>query len=251
MSEPQGDGRGARYTLLRELGAGGFGTVHLAYDRVMQREVALKELRRDLVDSRDPTAGELRGRLLREVQITGQLEHPGIVPVYDLADDASETGTFYTMRVVRGQKLEHAIATFHERRQRGAADPLELPRLLTALIGICNAIGYAHSRGVMHRDLKPANVLLGEFGEVVLLDWGLAKVAGDPPDEPSARSEATSVRIKTDTPHDTAVGGAVGTPAYMAPEQARGEPGPHTDVYGLGAILFELLTGRAPHQGKD
>ena len=241
--------RGDRYTLLRQLGSGGFGTVHLAYDRVLQREVALKELRRDLVEPGDPAASDLRARLLREVQVTSQLEHPGIVPVYDLDEDADEANSYYTMRVVRGQPLEDAIARHHERRHRGDIDPLELPRLLNALVGICNAIGYAHARGVMHRDLKPGNVVLGEFGEVVLLDWGLAKV--DHGREEPAASPGTAPRLSTDSPHESVAGAAVGTPAYMAPEQARGEPGDRTDVYGLGAILFELLTGHAPHKGED
>ncbi|MCU0864055.1 MAG: serine/threonine protein kinase [Planctomycetes bacterium] len=255
MTEQQPDRRGARYTLLRELGSGGFGTVHLAHDAVLQRQVALKELRRDLVAGDEATRAALQARLWREVQITGQLEHPGIVPVYDLATDPDVAGAYYTMRLVRGQPLEEAIAQFHDRRSRGEVDPLELPRLLTAVIDVCNAIGYAHVRGVTHRDLKPANVVLGEFGEVVLLDWGLAALTTEAaataatPETTPARTDA--VRLVTDTPHQTGAGGAGGTPAYMAPEQARGEPGPRTDIYGLGGILFDLLTGRPPHVGEN
>ena len=258
MSESTPNRRGDRYEIRRQLGSGGFGTVHLAYDNVLRREVALKEVRRDL-SGKDATRRDLGSRLLREVQITGQLEHPGIVPIYDLSASSDQADAFYTMRVVRGQPLQEAIASFHAKRDeldrdKGKADRLELPRLLTAIIGICNAISHAHARGVMHRDLKPGNVVLGEFGEVILLDWGLAKLASDPDDpevERSSRSSDRTRRIATDTPADTQDGGAVGTPAYMAPEQALGTPSQYTDIYGIGAILFELLTGRAPHEGRD
>lgn len=251
MSESTPQRRGDRYEIRRELGSGGFGTVHLAYDHVLRREVALKEVRRDLSSGTGKHA-DLGARLLREVQITGQLEHPGIVPIYDLSESSADDA-FYTMRVVRGQPLHQAIADLHAAGDRNGVDRLELTRLLGAVVGICNAISHAHARGVMHRDLKPGNVVLGEFGEVILLDWGLAKLAGDPvssPDDvpPTGRPAG---QVATDTPHQTGDGGAVGTPAYMAPEQARGEPSAHTDVYGIGAILFELLTGKAPHVGRD
>lgn len=254
MSESKPNRRGDRYEIRRQLGSGGFGTVHLAYDHVLRREVALKEVRRDL-SSEDAKRRDLGARLLREVQITGQLEHPGIVPIYDLSASSEQDEAFYTMRVVRGQPLQEAIASFHAQREGASADRLELPRLLTAVVGICNAISHAHARGVMHRDLKPGNVVLGEFGEVILLDWGLAKLQSDPADAvvdyEGDPDPGRSERIATDTPTETGDGAAVGTPAYMAPEQARGEPSAHTDVYGIGAILFELLTGRPPHEGRD
>lgn len=252
MNESTPNRHGNRYEIRRQLGAGGFGTVHLAYDQVLRREVALKEVREDLAADASKRQ-DLDARLLREVQITGQLEHPGIVPIYDLSTSEKEGGAFYTMRVVRGQPLQEAIASFHAQRAEANADRLALPRLLTAVVGICNAISHAHARGVMHRDLKPGNVVLGEFGEVILLDWGLAKLANDPIEslENRPQGELRAGNIATDTPTDTADGLAVGTPAYMAPEQARGEPSPHTDVYGIGGILFELLTGSAPHVGRD
>ena len=264
-----------RYALRAVHGVGGLGRVHRAKDRVLRREVALKEIRPSL--SHDP---DTRRRLLREVQITAQLEHPGIVPVYDLAE--RDGAPVYTMRLVRGQTLRSAIVAYHT--GGGGKDPLALPRLLGIFVNVCNAIAYAHARGVIHRDLKPDNVVLGRFGEVVLLDWGLAKLAVEGV-APDAAHDAVDERRTEPTPtgpssdsvreqpeqrrgpdpgfvqltqdarlEDTGAGFAMGTPAYMAPEQALGDLtslGPRTDVYGLGAILFEILAGQGPHQGEE
>ena len=141
----------------------------------LRRDVALKELKPDQTSS-----GAARARFLREAQITGQLEHPGIVPVYELAQRTLDQQHFYTMRFVNGRTLNQATRAYHDRRAAGQSDSLEFLRLLGALVAICNTVAYAHSRGVIHRDLKGQNVVLGKFGEVVLLDWGLAKLLDSP-----------------------------------------------------------------------
>ena len=233
-----------RYTLSRLHASGGIGRVWLARDASLGRDVALKELRPEQANK-----PAVVGRFLREAQLTGQLEHPGIVPIYELGQRPEDQQPFYTMRFLRGRTLAEAAAAYHQGRTRGAAGPLELRELLTAFTGVCNAVAYAHSRGVLHRDLKPHNVVLGGFGEVLVVDWGLARVMGEPEDD------APPVELPANgTDSGTIQGQVLGTPAYMAPEQAEGrldQLGPASDVHGLGAILFEILTGRPPFKGKD
>ena len=196
-----------------------------------------------------------RARFLVEAEITGKLEHPGVIPVYGLGHDPSGR-PFYAMRLVKGESLKEAVARFH-RAEGPGRDPREralaLRRLLGRFIAVCNTIAYAHSRGVIHRDLKPGNVLLGPFGETLVIDWGLAKVVGRPE---SARdvAEATLRPALADGAGETLPGATVGTPAYMSPEQAAGRPdevGPASDVYSLGATLYCLLTGRPPVEESD
>ena len=215
---------GKRYTEGQVLGVGGMGKVSLAHDARIGREVALKELRAD----RD-MGPEERARFLREARVQGQLEHPSIVPVYDI-DRRPDGTTFFTMRRVLGRTL----FTILEDLRRG--DPAATARytqreLLTAFATICLTIDYAHTRGVIHRDLKPANLMLGDFAEVYVLDWGLARLVGE-------ASERESPEGRLSIP-----GELMGTPLYMAPEQMQ-DPGvgPRADVFALGAILFELLT---------
>jgi PAS domain S-box-containing protein len=228
--------------------AGGMGRIWLARDTQLDREVALKELR--------PEAGDdamLRTRFLREAQITGQLEHPGIVPVYELARHALTGQPFYTMRFVRGRTLTEASEAFHARRRDGQAEPLELVALLSAFVAACNTIAYAHSRRVLHRDLKGDNVILGDFGEVVVLDWGLAKQL-DVPEEEADGAGTHPATWDSGGAGQTVQGDVIGTPAYMAPEQAAGRVDVidhRTDIYGLGAILYEILTGQPPFTGSD
>jgi tRNA A-37 threonylcarbamoyl transferase component Bud32 len=236
-------GRWGRYTLNRLQAEGGLGQVWVAQDGDLEREVALKALRPQHAD--DPRA---RQRFLREAQLAGQLEHPNIVPVYELSRHPESGQLFYTMRFVRGKTLREAVRDYHAQRRTGKVDPLALPRLLSAFVSVCQAVGFAHAQGVIHRDLKPDNVMVGSFGEVLVLDWGLARTVqeGEAARPGGAMDEAPAER--------TALGCIVGTPAYMAPEQAEGRTDQideRTDIYGLGAVLFEVLTGRAPHEGKD
>src|SRR5262245_48607472 len=240
-------GRRDRYTLTRLHELGGIGQVWLAHDPELGREVALKELRPDRAAS--PAH---RARFLREAQITGQLEHPGVVPVYELARPPDGDEPYYTMRFVRGRTLTEAAEDFHKRRAEGRSQQLDLLTLLNAFVVVCNTIAYAHARGILHRDIKGQNVVLGDFGEVVLLDWGLAKPIGRPEEAEVAPVLLRDPEVAGAT--QTIQGQAVGTPAYMSPEQAGGRLDRidrRSDVYGLGAMLYEILTGRAPFSGAS
>jgi tetratricopeptide (TPR) repeat protein len=233
---------GARYRPLRLHARGGLGEVFVARDEELSREVALKRMRR-------PHAGEAVCRFLREGEITGGLEHPGVVPVYGLTRDA-EGQPCYAMRFIRGQTLQEAIARFHQTEEAGRG--LALRQLLGRFVTVCNTVAYAHSRGVVHRDLKPSNIMLGDYGETLVVDWGMAKRLG-PPGEAGSPDEGGSP--PGDGSDDgTATGDVLGTPPFMSPEQAAGRPGavgPASDIYGLGATLYALLAGRPPFDGDS
>lgn len=234
-------GASSRYGWMGLYREGALGQVWVGRDHQLNRDVALKVVAPDRLN---PSAAERQ--LVVEAQVTGQLEHPNIVPVYELGRRAEDGRPFYAMRLLGEQTLGDAIARHHQNRSAGRPDPLSRRRLLGSFLGVCNAVAYAHSRGVIHRDLKPENVVLGHFGEVYLIDWGLARLLRSPNDD-TARV-TVSVADGVEAP---ASGRGPGTPAYMAPEQAANRSelmGIATDVYGLGAILFELLTGKAPHE---
>jgi serine/threonine-protein kinase len=228
-----------RYELGEGLGRGGMGDVRLARDRRIGRTVALKLIRAD--GAKRP---RMRARFLFEARMQGQLEHPSIVPVYDLGvrDDGTE---FFTMRRVRGRTLQEVIRG-HRAGDRVIQLGFSRRRLLAAFQSVCLAVEFAHQRGVVHRDLKPANIMLGEFGEVIVLDWGLAKLK-----DPGAFPAPDRAGIRDHAIDTTAVGEVLGSPGYMSPEQAvdSGGVGPATDVFALGAILFEILTLRRLIEG--
>ena len=231
------------YTLLRKLGQGGLGVVWLARDNSLKRYVAIKEVTEGARDN--PSA---ISRFRREAVVTGRLEHPSIVPIHQFAEDLETGRAFYAMRFLGKMTLQDAITEYHERRESSDQDPMQLHHLLSAFVSVCQAIAYAHSKGVVHRDLKPENVALDGFGQVIVLDWGLAKLVGD-----ADRLDDLELALgeTPDQAHQTVAGQLMGTPMYMAPEQAAGrvdEIDERTDVYGLGAILFAIVTGYAPHE---
>jgi tetratricopeptide (TPR) repeat protein len=240
--------RPGRYVPGRFHARGGMGEVWLAQDCDLGRPVALKRLRKDRNHDKD--------RFLAEAQINGQLEHPGIVPVYDLGLDEEEQ-PFYIMKFVEGRTLSHALQEYHSANPpRDPPREMQRLRLLEAFVALCRAVAYAHSRGVLHRDLKPSNVMLGPYGETLVLDWGLAKVLGHPEgtDTPSSSSSATVHLSYPGESSNTEAGVVMGAAPYMAPEVAEGkaaEADARTDVYLLGGILYEILTGKPPRQGTS
>jgi serine/threonine-protein kinase len=252
---PAGTGS-SRFRILRPHARGGLGEVFVAEDQELCREVALKEIQTKYAD--DPVS---RRRFVLEAEITGRLEHPGIVAVYGLGQHPDDR-PYYAMRFIRGESLKEAIKRFHSYKgPQPFGDIVGSSRLrrdafrelLGRFVDACNAVAYAHSRGVLHRDLKPSNVMLGKYGETLVVDWGLAKVIG----RSAAAMEGDDATLwpsSANSPAETQAGTAVGTPQYMSPEQAAGrvgELGPSSDIFSLGATLYTLLTGQAPFSGSD
>jgi eukaryotic-like serine/threonine-protein kinase len=231
-----------RYAELGVLGEGGMGKVHLCRDERIGREVAMKVILPQL--QANPST---RARFVREASVQGQLEHPSIVPVHDLGV-TPEGATFFTMKRVRGLTLEAVLADLRNE-VLTTADRFTSRRLLGAFVNVCLAVDFAHSKGVVHRDLKPANLMLGDFGEVYLLDWGIAKLADERADlEGIVQGE---LRVGATPTPKTAAGALLGTLGYMAPEQVLGEEASvQSDIFALGAILFEILAG-TPLRGED
>jgi serine/threonine protein kinase len=234
----------AVYRPQRRHAEGGLGEVLAAHQDELDRLVALKRIRPVRLDA---TA---RRRFLREAAITAKLQHPGIVPIYDLGQD--EHGPFYTMPLIAGQTLQEAIDALHGSEsvpREPGQQILKLRGLLQRFIAVCNTVAYAHAQGVVHRDLKPANIMLGPYGETLVVDWGLAKRSGVNDTTAELEEEASS---PSPLPGNlTDVGSVLGTPQYMSPEQAMGHPaGPASDIYSLGATLYVILTGKVPFEGR-
>jgi eukaryotic-like serine/threonine-protein kinase len=231
-----------RFQVIRPHAQGGLGVVSVARDNELHRDVAMKE-----IQGKYTSDLASRNRFVTEAEVTGQLEHPGIVPVYSLGQ--SESGQpFYVMRFVRGDSLKTAINRLHKSEMSNDEKNLAIRKLVGRLVDVCNAIEYAHSRGVLHRDLKPGNIMLGKYGETLVVDWGLAKTVGRD-GKYGDSEERTVVASSGDGSTETRMGSVVGTLAYMSPEQAEGrlsDLGPAADVYCLGATLYCILVGKPP-----
>jgi eukaryotic-like serine/threonine-protein kinase len=222
-----------KYTFIKELARGGMGTVYLADDAELNRQVAIKVL------STPELTEDLRRRMIREAQIIARLEHPGIVPVHDVGV-LPDGRVFYAMKFVRGVRLDEYAASNNSIRER-----------LRKFQAVCDAVAFAHAHGVIHRDLKPQNIMIGSFGEVLVLDWGVAKIMRAVTSE-----EADTLMLparNTGKIDDTSHGTVIGTRQYMSPEQSRGavdQLDERSDIYSLGAVFYFLLTDRAPGEER-
>ena len=237
----------SRFHIIRPHAKGGLGEVFLALDQELNREVALKQ-----IQDRHADDSISRSRFMIEAEVTGCLEHPGIVPVYSLGR-YRDGRPYYAMRFIRGDSLKKSISRFHQA-ERPDRDPgqrsLEFRNLLSRFLDVCDSIDYAHSRGILHRDIKPDNVMLGNHGETLVVDWGLAKALG----KSEAPEAVPLIPLASSGTTATLHGSTIGTPQFMSPEQANGELdrlGPPSDVYSLGATLYQILVGKIPFSGQN
>ncbi len=232
-----------RYQLLESIGKGGMGEVFSAFDTLCGRRIALKQIRSDLLEH-----PQIRYRFLREAHITCQLTHPAIIPIYSI--QTLPSSIYYTMPLIKGETLKQIIRKTGQQEKKGETlDPLggSIPALMRLFMTICQGIAYAHTKGVLHRDLKLENIIIGQYGEVLILDWGLAKYIDHSPLE-----EEFSLPDLNQPPHATKGGKIVGTLAYMAPERAKGQPATiQTEIYALGVILYQLLTLVSPFKRRS
>lgn len=236
----------SRYVVTSKVGSGGMGAILNAFDTSIQREVAMKVITSELESSR-----KFIDRFIKEARVQGRLEHPNICPIHELGVDEKEH-VYFTMKMVQGASLSSMI--------RSSGDGAEAPdahrrtELLNVFLKICDALSFAHSRGIIHRDIKPDNIMVGDFGEVYVMDWGLAKIIGETESESRQAGLFIARRIGKEHDMKTMAGSVVGTPAYMPPEQARGEVDTmdqRSDIYSLGALLYELLTRQVAFTGKS
>jgi serine/threonine protein kinase len=239
------------YQIINKIGQGGMGEVFLAYDTTCGRRIALKRIRSDLLEHQ-----HIHRRFLKEARITSQLTHPAIIPIYVIHDE--DNLVYYTMPYVEGENLKQILKNARAReKQGGKTEHSEdsISSLIRIFLSVCQAVGYAHSKGVLHRDIKPENIVVGKYGEVMILDWGLAKLINR---DKLHEKEKLFVPEDQETskPHPfhalTNLGKVVGTITYMAPERALGNPATiHTDIYSLGVILYQILTLRYPFHRKN
>lgn len=230
------------YQILNEIGKGGMGEVFLAYDTSCGRRIALKQIRTDLMEH-----VQMHNRFLKEARITSQLTHPSIIPIYSI--HGTDHHVYYTMPFVHGPTLKEILRKTRLQERKG--EPLDhlggsIPALMRIFLSICQAIAYAHSKGVLHRDIKPENIIIGRFGEVLILDWGLAKLISSK-EEDGQENEQENEQVSHPLHQLTHIGKVVGTVNYMAPERAQGLPATvQSDIYSLGVILYQILTLRNP-----
>jgi eukaryotic-like serine/threonine-protein kinase len=257
VHQPQAE----RYAVLRPHARGDLGQVSVAMDLELKREVAVREL----LDHAAANS-EARARFLREAEVTSQLEHPGVVPVYGLGVGAKGR-PYYAMRFIKGTTLQQAIDQLHAKSAAGneAERRCQFRELLRRFMAVCETMAFAHARGVIHRDLKPSNIMLGDYGETLIVNWGLAKTVGSGQwvvgrEEKKTTEAGPQADVRrtaggtSSNAQSTQAGQLLGTPAYMSPEQAAGQwdqLGPPSDIFALGSILYAILTGRPPFVGND
>lgn len=245
MKLPQGM---SRYTGLREMARGGTAVLQSAFDRVIGRTVAIKMLHQNTRNNRKE-----RRRFLREARVTAQLQHPNTVPVYEIGNDI-EFGIFFVMKRISGENFFEILKRI-ARDDQPTIESFPVSRRMEIIADCCQAIAYAHARGVIHRDVKPENIWVGNFGEVILLDWGASKVWGHPDDNEPIGYSSLAMRAGDKKQLNTLTGGGqrLGTPLYMSPEQVSGNRSidERSDIFSVGVVLYETLALREPFRGRS